>query len=53
VDFVETQRVNIPVLDKLLTTGEGASTTGGAAATKALTSSPTPLTSVSAAKPQG
>jgi curved DNA-binding protein len=23
VDFVETQRVNIPVLDKLLTTGEG------------------------------
>ena len=32
VDFVETQRGNIPVLDKLLTAGEGASTTGGAAA---------------------
>jgi curved DNA-binding protein CbpA len=32
VDFVETQRVNIPVLDKLLTTGEGAST--GIAASK-------------------
>jgi curved DNA-binding protein len=44
VDFVETQRVNIPVLDKLLTTGQGSSsTTGGAAATKALTSSPTPV----------
>ena len=38
VDFVETQRVNIPVLDKLLTTGNEASTTGGAAATKALAS---------------
>ncbi len=32
VDFVETQRVNIPVLDKLLTTGDGSSTTGGAGA---------------------
>ena len=32
VDFVETQRVNIPVLDKLLTAGEGSSTAGGAAA---------------------
>jgi len=31
VDFVETQRVNIPVLDKLLTTGNGSSATGGAA----------------------
>ncbi len=28
VDFVETQRVNIPVLDKLLTAGDGTSTTG-------------------------
>jgi curved DNA-binding protein len=37
VDFVETQRVNIPVLDKLLTTGEGVSTTGEEVATKALT----------------
>jgi len=43
VDFVEAQRVNIPVLDKLLTAGKGASTTGGAAAPKALTSSPTPI----------
>jgi curved DNA-binding protein len=32
VDFVETQRANIPVLDKLLTTGERSSTAGGAAA---------------------
>jgi curved DNA-binding protein CbpA len=32
VDFVETQRLNIPVLDKLLTTGERSSTAGGAAA---------------------
>lgn len=29
VDFVETQRVNIPVLDKLLTDGNGPSATGG------------------------
>jgi len=35
VDFVETQRVNIPVLDKLLTTGERSSTTGGAAENEA------------------
>jgi curved DNA-binding protein len=33
VDFVETQRMHIPVLDKLLTTGKGDSTTGGAATT--------------------
>ncbi len=26
VDFVETQRVNLPVLDKLLTAGDGVST---------------------------
>jgi curved DNA-binding protein len=31
VDFVETQRVNIPVLNKLLTTGESSSTNGAAA----------------------
>ena len=43
VDFVETQRVNMPVLNKLLTTGKVSSTTGGAAATKELTSSPTPI----------
>jgi curved DNA-binding protein len=36
VDFVETQRLNIPVLDKLLTTGERFSTnTVGAAASRA------------------
>jgi curved DNA-binding protein len=29
VDFVETQRANIPVLDKLLTSGEGISRPGG------------------------
>jgi hypothetical protein len=33
VDFVETQRMNIPVLDKLLTTGKGGSATDGAAET--------------------
>jgi len=32
VDFVETQRVNIPVLEKLLTTGERYSTKDGGAA---------------------
>jgi len=31
VDFVETQRANIPVLDKLLTTGNSSSTTAGGA----------------------
>jgi predicted transcriptional regulator len=30
VDFVETQRKNIPVLDKLLTTGDMTSTQGAA-----------------------
>jgi hypothetical protein len=35
VDFVETQRQNIPVLDKLLTTGAGFSITGAAAAARA------------------
>jgi curved DNA-binding protein CbpA len=42
VDFVETQRVNIPVLEKLLTTGEryssaGGTTTGGTTAGDATT----------------
>jgi hypothetical protein len=32
VDFVETQRVHIPVLDKLLSTGEGFSSKDGGAA---------------------
>ena len=40
VDFVETQRVNIPVLDKLLTTGNNSSGTSAAAASKSLTPSP-------------
>jgi curved DNA-binding protein CbpA len=35
VDFVETQRVNIPVLEKLLTTGEQSSTKGGASVVEA------------------
>ena len=39
VDFVETQRVHIPVLDKLLTDSNGSSTTGGAVKTQALPSS--------------
>jgi curved DNA-binding protein CbpA len=33
VDFVETQRMNIPVLDRLLTTGKGGSAADGAATT--------------------
>ena len=38
---METQRVNIPILDKLVATGNGPSpTTGGVAATKALASFP-------------
>lgn len=41
VDFVETQRMNIPVLDKLLTSGDGASNISGAAST-VTSSSPTP-----------
>ena len=32
VDFVETQRVNIPILEKLLTTGEWSCTAGGPSA---------------------
>ena len=39
VDFVETQRVHIPVLDKLLTDSNGSSTTGGAVTPQALPSS--------------
>jgi curved DNA-binding protein CbpA len=42
VDFVESQRVNIPVLNRLLTTGTGASTTDGAA-NKALVPPPAPI----------
>src|ERR1035437_1823648 len=40
VDFVESQRVNVPVLNKLLTTGTGPSTSDGVPASKALIPSP-------------
>jgi curved DNA-binding protein CbpA len=43
VDFVESERVNIPILNKLLTTGSGPITTDGVAANKVLTPSPTPI----------
>jgi curved DNA-binding protein CbpA len=43
VDFVESQRVNIPILNKLLTTGSGVSTADDVAAMKVLTPSPTPI----------
>jgi hypothetical protein len=42
-DFVETNRANIPVLNKLLTGGTGPSATNGAAVNKALNASPTPI----------
>jgi len=41
VDFVEAQRMKIPVLDKLLTTTTGTAAPGGAEATKRLTPPPT------------
>jgi curved DNA-binding protein CbpA len=43
VDFVESQRVNIPVLNKLLTTGTGPTSAEGAAANRILTPPPTPI----------
>jgi curved DNA-binding protein len=43
VDFVESQRVNIPILNRLLTTGSPPSGTDGAAGSKVLTSPPTPI----------
>jgi curved DNA-binding protein len=43
VDFVESQRVNIPILNRLLTTGAGPSTAEGTAANRTLTPSPTPI----------
>jgi curved DNA-binding protein len=43
VDFVESQRVNIPVLNKLLTTGTGPSAADGAGANRTLTPPPTPI----------
>ena len=41
VDFVESQRVNIPILNKLLTSGTEPFTADGVATTKSLISSPT------------
>jgi curved DNA-binding protein CbpA len=43
VDFVEAQRANIPILNKLLTTGSGPSTAEGAATNKTLTPTSTPI----------
>jgi curved DNA-binding protein len=43
VDFVESQRVNIPILNKLLTTGAGPSAAEAAAANRVLTPPPTPI----------
>ncbi len=43
VDFVESQRVNIPILNRLLTTGTGSPTTDGVAGPKVLTPPPTPI----------
>jgi curved DNA-binding protein CbpA len=43
VDFVESNRANIPVLNRLLTSGTGASTKDGVAAGEALTPTRTPI----------
>lgn len=43
VDFVESQRVKIPILNKLLTTGTGPFTTDGIDPSKTLTPAPTPI----------
>jgi curved DNA-binding protein CbpA len=43
VDFVESQRVNIPILNKLLTTGSGPFNADGSTVNKVLTPSPTPI----------
>jgi curved DNA-binding protein CbpA len=43
VDFVEANRANIPILNKLLTSGTGASTTDDITASKALNPSRTPI----------
>jgi curved DNA-binding protein CbpA len=42
VDFVETQRVNIPILNRLLTSGKAPVTSKGAAATNGFHSQPEP-----------
>lgn len=43
VDFVESQRVHIPILNRLLTTGSGPASTEEAEMTKALKASPAPI----------
>ena len=43
VDFVESQRVNIPILNRLLTTGTGPSTAEGTAANRTLTPPHSPI----------
>jgi hypothetical protein len=43
VDFVESNRANVPVLNRLLTSGSGPSTTDGVAASKALIPPRTPI----------
>jgi curved DNA-binding protein len=43
VDFVESERVNIPILNKLLTTGSGPSAAEAVAANRVLTPPPTPI----------
>jgi curved DNA-binding protein len=43
VDFVESQRVNIPILNKLLTTGSGPLANDGPSGPKALNSPPPPI----------
>lgn len=43
VDFVESQRVNIPILNRLLTTGSGASNAEGTAANRTLTPPHSPI----------
>jgi curved DNA-binding protein len=43
VDFVESKRVNVPVLNRLLTDGSGSSGTDGAAPPKVLSTPPSPI----------
>lgn len=43
VDFVESQRVNIPILNKLLTTGSRPTAAAGEDGSKTLTPAPTPI----------
>jgi curved DNA-binding protein CbpA len=43
VDFVESQRVNIPILNRLLTAGSGPTVADGDAGNRTLTPAPTPI----------